>query len=76
VTKGDAVHYAKRSRTEGPKGSYNDHENSKLALPHADNEDTVNSSFYSLIITGRGQHETRKEKYHGTSSHAKIVREK
>lgn len=45
---------------EGPKRSYNDHKNSKLALPHADNEDTVNSSFYSLIITGRGQHETRK----------------
>lgn len=45
---------------EGPKRSYNDHKNSKLALPHADNEDTVNSSFYSLIITGHRQHETRK----------------
>ena len=52
---------------EGLKRSYNDDENSKLALPHADNEDTINSSFYILIITGGGQHETREKKYHGTS---------
>jgi hypothetical protein len=33
---------------------------------------TVNSSFYNLIITGRGQHETRIN--HVTSSHAEIVK--